>query len=143
MNMTSIYVGIGVGVTAALAYALYKYFTKGPTPPDGSPNDPSIEELQTVDYQTLLNWLKIQYEEGLAKPGDSFVILQNANAISCLKEDFPNVADKLKTHKCLLVSVMREETIKSAKFFIYKELASSLTDLLPKDEETAYIQKLS
>lgn len=150
MNMTPVYVGIGMGVTAVLVYALYKYFVKKrhtsdlSTPTGVSSNDTSdIEELQTVDYQNLLNWLRIQYKKGLAKPGDSFVILQNANAASCLKESFPNMADKLKTHKCLLVSVKREETITSAKFFIYEELASSLVDLLPKDEETAYIQKLS
>lgn len=145
--MTPIYVGIGVGVSAALAYAIYKYYKKKRREEDSVinvvPDDSSIEEVHALDYQMLLSWLRTQYKEGIAKPGDSFVILQNANALPCLKEAYPKVAARHKDCKCLLVSVMEEENAKVAKFFIYEELASSLMDLLPKDEGTAYIQKLS
>lgn len=140
MNMTPIYIGIGVGVTAVVAYALYKYFKSKEDPID--PDD-SVEEVNNLDYQTLLSWLKVQSKQGIALPGDSFVILRSSAAKSCFEEDFPKKAKSLTNKKCLLVSVMKGETVKAAKFFIYDTLSSSLVDLLPKDEDTAYVQNLS
>lgn len=137
MNMNPLYVGIGVGVgatAAAIAYALYRYFkSKSPQPQldETEVNAASYEVVETLDYNTLLKWLKIQYKNGDAVPGDSFVILQNKNASQCFIEDVRNGASLLETNKCILVSVMREDIVKSAKFFLYSELAPSLIDLLP------------
>lgn len=145
--MTPIYIGIGVGAVAAVV--IYAYFKH--RPPSGSkaiqePAKAEDEEMEIVDtlrYEDLLKWLKSQYKSKNALPGDAFVIAQNAVASKCFLETFPNRTNELKDFNCIAVSVVRGDEAVVAKFFLYKELASSLIDLLPKDEETVYVQNLS
>lgn len=144
MNMTPLYIGIGVGVTAALAYGLYKYFTRGRN--GGTEIDPEESEFQivgTINYETLLKWLKKQSKDGFAKAGDSFVIFQDMSAEPMFKKAFPKEASLLKTHSCLAIAVAHNDEIKKAQFYLYKEIASSLSEMLPEDKNKAYVQNLS
>lgn len=146
MNLTPIYIGIGVGLTAAIAYGIYRYFTreqsdKGHKKPPF--DEACVDKIDSINYETLLKWLKSQYQAGIATPGDSFVIFQNASATPMFKEIFPDKSTLLKDNKCLAVSVVRDDVVKVAKFYIYDVMSTSLSDLLPVDENTAYVQNLS
>ena len=62
MNMIPLYIGIGVGVTAALAYGLYKYITRERKDEDPTvdPEESEFQLIETINYETLLIWLKKQ-----------------------------------------------------------------------------------
>lgn len=146
MNMTPIYIGIGVGLTAAIAYGIYRYFTReqiGKEHKKTYIDEADIEKVDSINYETLLKWLKSQYQAGTATSGDSFVIFQNASAAPMFKEIFPEKSTNLEDSKCLAVSVVRDDVVKVAKFYIYDIMATSLSDLLPEDENTTFVQNLS
>ena len=162
MNMTPLYIGIGVGVTAALAYGLYKYLTRGPVvvgpevvgpvvvgPEVVGPEvvGPEVDQddflqIDTVTYETLLKWLKVQSQEGIAQSGDSFVIFQNLSASPMFKEAFPHKASLLKSHRCIAIAVAHGDEIKKARFYLYKKISSSLSEMLPDDKNKAFVQNI-
>lgn len=146
--MTPIYIGVGVGVAAVTAYALYKYYTREIVKEDSSDETKHIsndayEKVEVLEYAPLLYWLKSKYQEGVAKPGDSFVILQDAVAASSFKEIFPNETKLINSCKCISVSIVRNDIVKVAKFFICDVIGETLADILPEDEEKAYVINLS
>ncbi len=138
-------IGVGVGVTAALAYGLYKYFTKdrkdGGTEVD--PEESEYQLIETISYETLLKWLKTQCKDGIAQPGDSFVFFQNLSAAPMFKEAFPHKSSLLKSHNCIAIAIAHGDEIKKTKFFLYKGITSSPSEMLPEDKNTAYVQNLS
>lgn len=148
MSMTPIYIGIGVGAAAAIAYALYKYYTReietdGSNVETNDINNDAYEKVEVLEYTTLLYWLKSKYKSGDAKSGDSFVILQNAVAAPSFTEIFPDESKLINSCKCISVSIVRDDMVKVAKFFICDVIGETLTDILPEDEETAYVINLT
>jgi len=144
MNMIPLYIGIGVGVTAALAYGLYKYITRERKDEDPTvdPEESEFQLIETINYETLLIWLKKQYKEGVAQSGDSFVIIQDMSAEAIFKEAFQKEASLLKTYSCIAIAIVHNDDVKKAKFYLYKEIAPSLSEMLPDDKNTTYVQNL-
>lgn len=145
MSTTNIIMGVGAG--AIIAIALYYYFSRKrkPVPDNFGQNDIQDDEIETVEkisYDMLITWLKKEHKSVKMSAGDQFFVLQDPVAKESFKKVFPKNANLLKESFVLCIGIMRNNEIVSSKFFIYKTMAESLVDILPKDPNKSFIQKI-
>lgn len=145
MSTTNIIMGVGAG--AIIAIALYYYFSRKrkPVPDNIGQNDIQDDEIETVEkisYDMLIAWLKKEHKSVKMSAGDQFFVLQDPVAKESFKKVFPKNANLLKDSFVLCIGIMRNNEIVSSKFFIYKTMAESLVDILPKDPNKSFIQKI-
>lgn len=138
MSTTNIIIGVSAG--AVLAIALYYYFRKKVDTEDEPTED--FEFIDSVSYDMLLAWLRHEHKSIKFESGDQFFILQDPVARESFVKVFPKMEDKLTDSFVLCAGIMRGDDIISSKFFIYKKMAESLSELLPKDPQKSFIQKI-
>lgn len=137
--------GIGIFVAIGVAYAIYK-FLKGATqePSQESPYSLKKTSVNRVDYEMLYNWLKAEYK----KPdieicnGYKFGIMPSDLAKQTYKEEFNEEIHLTEGDDVLCVFIIdeKEEDVIANHYFIYKEMGSSLKDMLHSNK--VYIQEL-
>lgn len=130
---------------------------------NNSKNDPeskNVSELEQIDnpgidvdsnfiiideltYEMLLKWLREQAKQNIAEPGNQFVIMQHPVAKQIFLEAYPNQQFNCKDCSLLCTAIMKNNEVLSSHFFCYKVLADSLKDILPEDENKAYVQNLN
>lgn len=145
MSTTNIIIGVGAG--AIIAIALYYYFSNKRDPERDNNEqddiqDDEIESVEKISYDMLIAWLKSEHKSVKISTGDQFFVLQNPVAKESFEKVFPKDKNLLKDSFVLCVGIMRNNEIISSKFFIYKTMAESLADILPKDPNKSFIQKI-
>lgn len=145
---TIIGVGVGIGAGCVLIYLGYR-FLKGRDGNNDSEDDcdyvkPDIEKVETIDYEMLYQWLKVEYSRH--KPninaGAKFGIMPNSIARNTFKEETGkdisiNQGEEL---LCVFVIDKEEKNVITHKYYRYSHMAQSLKDLILKDK--VYIQHL-
>lgn len=145
MNTTNIIIGVGAG--AIIAIALYYFFTrkKDPKTDNKEQDDKQVDEIETVEnisYDMLISWLKKEHSSVKMLSGDQFFVLQDPVAKESFVKVFPQDVNILRDSYVLCIGIMRNNEVVSSKFFVYKTMAESLADILPKDPNKSFIQKI-
>lgn len=150
MNMSTTNIIIGFSAGAVVAIALYYYFSRRKNGQIDDINSQSTEEdptedfefIDSVSYDMLLAWLRHEHKSIKFGSGDQFFILQDPIARESFIKVFPKMENNLTDSYVLCAGIMRGDDIISSKFFIYKKMAESLSELLPKDPNKSFIQKI-
>lgn len=144
MSTTNIIIGVSAG--ALLAIALYYFGRKVDPPGDNTEEEPTkdkdFEFIDSVSYDMLFAWLRHEHKSIKFEFGDQFFILQDPIARESFVKVFQKMENKLTDSFVLCAGIMRGDDIISSKFFIYKKMAESLSELLPKDPKKSFIQKI-
>lgn len=131
-------IGAGVLLGSAIVYFLYKRLVDCQEP------EMNIDNVEEINYEMLYRWLKQEYQnnkDGL-QPKSKFGIMPS----SLSRQAFLDITGheiNLKDGEdilCVFIIDDKEENLIARKFYVYKKMAQSLKDLLPKDK--VYIQNL-
>ncbi len=136
-----ILIGLGIVVGAGLVYYAYKYFKGTEEPPIP---EPDVDYVDVVDYEMLFSWLKSEYNahKDTINSGYKFGIMPSKLSKQAYNEESKH--NLVLQPGCDILGVFiideKEENMITRKYYVYKEMAQSLKDLLPKDK--VYIQSL-
>lgn len=138
---TKILIGLGVVLGFGMAYYAYKHLIDTNDPPEG---EPDVDYVDIVDYEMLFSWLKSAYNDhkGIINSGYKFGIMPSKLSRKTFNEESKQKLNLQSGSDILGVFIIdeKEENIIVRKYYIYKEMAQSLKDLLPNDK--VYIQSL-
>lgn len=135
---------IGVGVGCALVYFGYKFLKRKENGQLGHNTNPTIEKVETVNYEMLYQWLKVEYgrNKHQIKDGTKFGIMPSSIARKTYLDETGNEVSLSSGEDILCVFIIDkdEENVIAHKYYKYSHMAESLKDLIPMDK--VYIQPL-
>lgn len=138
---TKIIIGLGVVLGFGLAYYAYKHFKGTDDPPIV---EPDVDYVDVVDYEMLFSWLKSEYNahKDIINSGCKFGIMPSKLSRQTFNEESKQKLNLQSGSDILGVFIIdeKEENMFARKYYVYKEMAQSLKDLLPNDK--VYIQSL-
>lgn len=140
---TKIVIGLGCVLGLGLAYYAYKYIICGTDGTDDS-GGTDVDYVDVVDYEMLFSWLKSEYNahKDIISSGCKFGIMPSKLSKQAFDEESGQKLNLQSDSDILGVFIIdeKEEKMITRKYYVYKEMAQSLKDLLPNDK--VYIQSL-
>lgn len=138
---TKIIIGLGVVLGFGLAYYAYKHLKDTN---DSPVVEPDVDYVDVIDYEMLFSWLKSEYNshKEIINSGCKFGIMPSKLSQQAFNEESKQKLNLQPGSDILGVFIIdeKEENMIVRKYYVYKEMAQSLKDLLPNDK--VYIQSL-